>query len=145
MARSPSSAESEHDIVANSHASTSLSYADGLAKAYRLRGETGRSVVAVIGDGALTELGRVGARHRGEFARLHQPVLRRRPGQGVPAARRDRPVRRGGDRRWRAHRARPSRSTTSWRIRTPPPACPTPTAWPRRTGCAARPAGPSWR
>ncbi len=50
----PSRAESEHDIVENSHASTSLSYADGLAKAYRLRGETGRSVVAVIGDGALT-------------------------------------------------------------------------------------------
>ncbi len=50
----PSRAESEHDIVENSHASTSLSYADGLAKAYRLRGETGRSVVAVVGDGALT-------------------------------------------------------------------------------------------
>jgi 1-deoxy-D-xylulose-5-phosphate synthase len=50
----PSRAESEHDIVENSHASTSLSYADGLAKAYRLRGETYRSVVAVIGDGALT-------------------------------------------------------------------------------------------
>jgi 1-deoxy-D-xylulose-5-phosphate synthase len=40
--------------VENSHASTSLSYADGLAKAYQLRGETHRSVVAVIGDGALT-------------------------------------------------------------------------------------------
>ena len=38
----------------NSHASTSLSYADGLAKAYKLRGETDRTVVAVIGDGALT-------------------------------------------------------------------------------------------
>ena len=50
----PSQAESEHDLVANSHASTSLSYADGLAKAYKLRGETGRTVVAVIGDGALT-------------------------------------------------------------------------------------------
>jgi 1-deoxy-D-xylulose-5-phosphate synthase len=50
----PSQEESEHDIVANSHASTSLSYADGLAKAYKLRGETGRTVVAVIGDGALT-------------------------------------------------------------------------------------------
>src|SRR5689334_6800445 len=49
----PSQAESEHDIVENSHASTSLSYADGLAKAYRLRGES-RSVVAVVGDGALT-------------------------------------------------------------------------------------------
>jgi 1-deoxy-D-xylulose-5-phosphate synthase len=50
----PSQAESEHDIVENSHASTSLSYADGLAKAYQLRGETHRSVVAIIGDGALT-------------------------------------------------------------------------------------------
>ena len=50
----PSRAESEHDMVENSHASTSLSYADGLAKAYRLRGETQRTVVAVIGDGALT-------------------------------------------------------------------------------------------
>jgi 1-deoxy-D-xylulose-5-phosphate synthase len=50
----PNRAESEHDLVENSHASTSLSYADGLAKAYRLRGETSRTVVAVIGDGALT-------------------------------------------------------------------------------------------
>ena len=49
----PSQAESEHDIVENSHASTSLSYADGLAKAYVIRGED-RHVVAVIGDGALT-------------------------------------------------------------------------------------------
>jgi 1-deoxy-D-xylulose-5-phosphate synthase len=50
----PCRAESEHDIVENSHASTSLSYADGLAKAYTLRGEQDRTVVAVIGDGALT-------------------------------------------------------------------------------------------
>jgi 1-deoxy-D-xylulose-5-phosphate synthase len=50
----PSQAESEHDLVENSHASTSLSYADGLAKAYKLRGEYDRTVVAVIGDGALT-------------------------------------------------------------------------------------------
>ncbi|MFY9775219.1 MAG: 1-deoxy-D-xylulose-5-phosphate synthase [Trebonia sp.] len=50
----PSQAESEHDLVENSHASTSLSYADGMAKAYRLRGEYDRTVVAVIGDGALT-------------------------------------------------------------------------------------------
>ncbi len=49
----PSQAESPHDIVENSHASTALSYADGLAKAYRLRGED-RYVVAVVGDGALT-------------------------------------------------------------------------------------------
>jgi 1-deoxy-D-xylulose-5-phosphate synthase len=49
----PSRAESEHDIIENSHASTALSYADGLAKAYALRGES-RAVVAVVGDGALT-------------------------------------------------------------------------------------------
>ncbi|WP_300677018.1 1-deoxy-D-xylulose-5-phosphate synthase [Nocardioides sp.] len=49
----PSQAESSHDLVENSHASTALSYADGLAKAYRIRGEE-RHVVAVIGDGALT-------------------------------------------------------------------------------------------
>lgn len=49
----PSQAESEHDIVENSHASTALSYADGLAKAYAIRGED-RHTVAVIGDGALT-------------------------------------------------------------------------------------------
>ena len=49
----PSQAESVHDIVENSHASTALSYADGLAKAYTVRGED-RHVVAVIGDGALT-------------------------------------------------------------------------------------------
>ncbi len=50
----PNRSESEHDVIENSHASTSLSYADGLAKAYQLRGETHRCVVAVIGDGALT-------------------------------------------------------------------------------------------
>ena len=50
----PCRAESEHDLVENSHASTSLSYADGLAKAYTLRGEQDRTIVAVIGDGALT-------------------------------------------------------------------------------------------
>jgi 1-deoxy-D-xylulose-5-phosphate synthase len=49
----PSQAESDHDVVENSHASTALSYADGLAKAYAIRGED-RHVVAVIGDGALT-------------------------------------------------------------------------------------------
>ncbi|MEV6286858.1 1-deoxy-D-xylulose-5-phosphate synthase [Kribbella sp. NPDC051770] len=49
----PSQAESEHDLVENSHASTALSYADGLAKAYRLRKED-RHVVALIGDGGLT-------------------------------------------------------------------------------------------
>jgi 1-deoxy-D-xylulose-5-phosphate synthase len=50
----PNRAESEHDLIENSHASTALSYADGLAKAYQLRGESDRAVVAVVGDGALT-------------------------------------------------------------------------------------------
>jgi 1-deoxy-D-xylulose-5-phosphate synthase len=50
----PSQAESEHDLIENSHASTALSYADGLAKAYQLRGEGDRFVVPFIGDGALT-------------------------------------------------------------------------------------------
>jgi 1-deoxy-D-xylulose-5-phosphate synthase len=50
----PSRAESVHDWVENSHASTALSYADGLAKAFAVRGETDRTVVAVVGDGALT-------------------------------------------------------------------------------------------
>jgi 1-deoxy-D-xylulose-5-phosphate synthase len=50
----PSRAESAHDWIENSHATTSLSYADGLAKAFSLRKEPDRTVVAVIGDGALT-------------------------------------------------------------------------------------------
>jgi 1-deoxy-D-xylulose-5-phosphate synthase len=50
----PSRAESEHDVIENSHASTALCYADGLAKAFQLRGVGDRAVVAVIGDGALT-------------------------------------------------------------------------------------------
>ncbi len=49
----PSQAESEHDWVENSHASTSLSYADGMAKANQLLGNDDH-VVAVIGDGAMT-------------------------------------------------------------------------------------------
>ncbi|MGH8793633.1 MAG: 1-deoxy-D-xylulose-5-phosphate synthase [Stackebrandtia sp.] len=53
LAGYPSQAESRHDLVENSHASTALSYADGLAKAHVLRGED-RHVVAVVGDGALT-------------------------------------------------------------------------------------------
>ena len=49
----PEPGESEHDWVRNSHASTALSWAEGLAKGFRLRGEQ-RTVVAVVGDGALT-------------------------------------------------------------------------------------------
>jgi 1-deoxy-D-xylulose-5-phosphate synthase len=49
----PSRAESEHDWIENSHASTALSYADGMAKAFDVRGDR-RPVVAVVGDGALT-------------------------------------------------------------------------------------------
>ncbi len=50
----PQRAESSHDLVENSHASTSLSYLDGLAKAFALSGRDDRCAVAVIGDGALT-------------------------------------------------------------------------------------------
>jgi 1-deoxy-D-xylulose-5-phosphate synthase len=49
----PSRAESRHDWIENSHASTALSYADGLSKALDIRNER-RPVVAVVGDGALT-------------------------------------------------------------------------------------------
>ena len=49
----PSRGESEHDVIENSHASTALSYADGLSRAFALRGEQ-RHVVAIVGDGALT-------------------------------------------------------------------------------------------
>ncbi len=49
----PNRAESPHDWIENSHASTALSYADGMAKAFDIRGER-RPVVAVVGDGALT-------------------------------------------------------------------------------------------
>jgi 1-deoxy-D-xylulose-5-phosphate synthase len=50
----PSRAESDHDWVENSHASTILCYAHGLAEANKLRGVTDRNVVAVIGDGSMT-------------------------------------------------------------------------------------------
>ena len=50
----PSRTESVHDVIENSHASTALSYADGLAKAFMLHGSTDRRVVAIVGDGALT-------------------------------------------------------------------------------------------
>ena len=50
----PCRAESEHDWVESSHASSALSYADGLAKAFELTGHRNRHVVAVVGDGALT-------------------------------------------------------------------------------------------
>lgn len=50
----PSRLESDHDIVENSHASTAISWADGIAKANQLAGHRDRHAVAVIGDGALT-------------------------------------------------------------------------------------------
>jgi 1-deoxy-D-xylulose-5-phosphate synthase len=50
----PSRTESDHDWVENSHASTILCYAHGLAEANKLRGITDRNVVAVIGDGSMT-------------------------------------------------------------------------------------------
>ncbi|MEW2568182.1 1-deoxy-D-xylulose-5-phosphate synthase [Streptomyces sp. NPDC047070] len=50
----PSQAESEHDVIENSHASTVLGWADGLAKANEVLRKDDHHVVAVIGDGALT-------------------------------------------------------------------------------------------
>ena len=50
----PSAQESDHDIVENSHASTSLSWASGLAAGFQLTGHEHRRVVAVIGDGSMT-------------------------------------------------------------------------------------------
>ncbi len=50
----PSRAESEHDVVENSHASTALSWADGIARAFHVQGVRDRHAVAVVGDGALT-------------------------------------------------------------------------------------------
>ena len=55
MSGYPNRAESEHDWIENSHASTGLSYAHGIASGFELRGIDGeRKVVAVVGDGALT-------------------------------------------------------------------------------------------
>lgn len=54
LAGYPQRCESEHDIVENSHASTSLSWADGISRAFNLTGQKERYVVAVVGDGALT-------------------------------------------------------------------------------------------
>ncbi|MFC4852750.1 1-deoxy-D-xylulose-5-phosphate synthase [Actinophytocola glycyrrhizae] len=50
----PSRAESPHDLVENSHASTALSYADGLSRGFALSPGRHRHVIAVVGDGALT-------------------------------------------------------------------------------------------
>ena len=81
----PNRAESEHDWIENSHASTSLSYADGLAKAFALRKERDRTVVAVIGDGALTggmawealnNIAGCAGPSTGDRAQRQRPVLR---------------------------------------------------------------------
>ena len=50
----PQRSESIHDIVESSHASSSLSWADGIAKAFKATQQNDRYVVAVVGDGALT-------------------------------------------------------------------------------------------
>jgi len=54
LAGYPQRSESEHDIVESSHASSSLSWADGIARAFVQTGQEDRTVVAVVGDGALT-------------------------------------------------------------------------------------------
>ncbi len=54
LAGYPQRAESDHDIVESSHASSSLSWADGISRAFAMTGQRNRHVVAVVGDGALT-------------------------------------------------------------------------------------------
>ena len=54
LAGYPSRSESEHDVIENSHASTALSWADGIARGFVIKGESERTVVAVVGDGSLT-------------------------------------------------------------------------------------------
>ncbi|MTA22949.1 MAG: 1-deoxy-D-xylulose-5-phosphate synthase, partial [Actinobacteria bacterium] len=54
LAGYPNRSESEHDVIENSHASTALSWADGIAQAFKIQGVSERTVVAVVGDGALT-------------------------------------------------------------------------------------------
>jgi 1-deoxy-D-xylulose-5-phosphate synthase len=54
LAGYPQRSESEHDIVESSHASSSLSWADGISRAFTMTGQAHRHVVAVVGDGALT-------------------------------------------------------------------------------------------
>ncbi|MGO1545529.1 MAG: 1-deoxy-D-xylulose-5-phosphate synthase [Gulosibacter sp.] len=54
LAGYPQRSESEHDIVESSHASSSLSWADGISRAWKIAGEHDRTVVAVVGDGSLT-------------------------------------------------------------------------------------------
>jgi len=68
----PSRQESEHDLVENSHASTSLSYALGISEA-RLRKKKAGHVVAVIGDGALT--GGMAYEALNQIAHLQPPNL----------------------------------------------------------------------
>ncbi len=50
----PNRGESAHDVIENSHASTALSWADGIARGFMIQGDTERTVVAVVGDGSLT-------------------------------------------------------------------------------------------
>jgi 1-deoxy-D-xylulose-5-phosphate synthase len=50
----PNRAESEHDVIENSHASTALSWGDGISRGFTITNQTNRSVVVVVGDGALT-------------------------------------------------------------------------------------------
>ncbi|MFT2816146.1 1-deoxy-D-xylulose-5-phosphate synthase [Leifsonia sp. A12D58] len=54
LAGYPQRSESEHDIVESSHASSSLSWADGISRAFTMTGQNDRHVIAVVGDGALT-------------------------------------------------------------------------------------------
>ena len=104
----PSRAESVHDWVENSHASTALCYAHGLAAAVKRSNNPNRNVVAIVGDGALTggmayeglnNLGHSGSRvivilndngrsYAPTVSRLSESLTRIRLHPGVSSARR---------------------------------------------------------
>src|SRR5437763_1045360 len=134
----PNRAESEHDWVENSHASTILSYAHGMRTALDLKG-LDRKVVAVIGDGSMTggmayeglnNLGNAGSQvviglddNGRAYAPTSSPVRRRRPRTATPPSSR------------RPWCGRPSATRRSW---------PSPRPCPGRRGCCpSRPGSPT--
>ena len=128
MSGYPNRAESEHDWIENSHASTALSYAHGIASGFELRGIDGeRKVVAVVGDGALTggmayeALNNLGHSRpaRRDRAQRQRPLLR---ADGVPAVAEPddaapQPHLHGGARAPAPAPARAARPSASWPTR----------------------------
>ena len=133
----PCRAESDHDWIENSHASTIVSYAHGLATALHLRGEDDRQIVGVLGDGALT----------GGASAPPAPTGASRPGSNAssPSCRWATTSRRASTARRRpsGRSSSPWPSSSSWASSTSAPTTPTtspPSRRPSRT--PARTTGP---